>query len=111
MSAASPSSVSTPARPAVRLDVAEVTGGFCSTEQAGARLREALLPYLEAGQVVTLDWIRCTVFAAPFWRALTVPLLARYDRDTLNRLVRVESLCRWGWDLCRQVAAERQVAA
>ncbi len=83
--------------------VRETTGEDAITLDDGQHVHDRIKPELVAGREVELDFDGVSVFASPFFNAAIGQLLKDIDSETLNRLLRIESLNLLGHDVLRRV--------
>lgn len=76
----------------MKLNVYELFGENCMSQQAGQQLHEKIHPALQAGQPVELDFAGVKRFLSVFFNFAIGQLLKDIDPDTLDRLLTVSNL-------------------
>jgi hypothetical protein len=76
----------------MKLNIYELFGENCMSQQAGQRLYEKIHPALQRGQLVELDFAGVKRFLSVFFNFAIGQLLRDINPDTLDRLLTVSNL-------------------
>lgn len=76
----------------MKLNVCELFGENCMSQQAGQQLYEKIYPVLQAGQPVELDFAGVKRFLSVFFNFAIGQLLRDIPSDRLDRLLTVSNL-------------------
>ena len=87
----------------MKVEIKELIGQNCLTLEEGEKVYQQILPELNAGHEVVLEFDGVGVFASPFFNSAIGRLLKDKDSDELNRLLHFEHLASAGWQVLRRV--------
>jgi len=87
----------------MRIRVIDLVGEDAITLQDGQGVYAEIVPVLQDGDTVELDFESVKVFASPFFNAAIGQLLGDFSADDLNQRLRVMNLNPLGHDVLRQV--------
>ncbi|HET6841770.1 MAG TPA: STAS-like domain-containing protein [Candidatus Angelobacter sp.] len=76
----------------MRLEVKDIAGKNCITQEDGNALYQKIHPELKAGRPVELSFKEVRVFASPFFNAGVGQLLRDIPASVLNQLLKVTDL-------------------
>lgn len=76
----------------MKVRIADYTGKYAVTLIDGQQVYEQILPALESGCAIELDFGGVEVFASPFFNAALGQLLGRFSSEKLNELIEVTNL-------------------
>ena len=76
----------------MKLEVKNLVGEHCVTQEDGQRIYDEIFPKLAAGQPVQINFAGVTIFASPFFNFAIGQLLKDLKPEALNKLLEVEGL-------------------
>src|SRR5690242_20094631 len=83
--------------------VKDLVGEDCVAAEDGQRIHDVVLPKLQAGDEVELDFSGCTVFASPFLNPAIGQLLKDLPPESLNKLLKIADMSPEGHKVVRRV--------